>query len=216
MCNLYAQTASRQLLLELFGVGDNRACTFTSQDAIFPGNNGITVRNTSDGVRECVPMSWGFVLNLKNQAPKRATNFRDDKLDSRFWSSAFNERRCLIPVTSFAEPKGKSPATWHWFALSKLREPFSFAGIWSPYKGQLKKDGDTVEIDVYSFMTTAPNSLVATIHPSRMPVMLVGKDMHDQWLNGNPNDARKLVHSYPSEHMAIIQSNEERRDLEAC
>jgi len=213
MCNLYAQSACRQALLDLFHVNDNRACAFAPLDAVFPGNTGIVIRNANDGTRECVTMGWGFVLHLKNQAPKRVTNFRDDKLESPFWSASFQERRCLIPVTSFAEPKGRGPATWHWFALSKRREPFAFAGIWRTYKGPLKTDGETVEIDVYSFMTTAPNRLVATVHPSRMPVMLHGAEAHEQWLNGTPNNARELIHSYPAERMALVQSSTERRDL---
>jgi len=55
---------------------------------------------------------------MKDRALKRVTNLRDDKLDSRFWATSFRERRCLVPVTSFAEPKGRSPAIWHWQKLA--------------------------------------------------------------------------------------------------
>ena len=74
-------------------------------------------------------------------------------------------------------------------------------------------DGETVEIDVFSFMTTKPNQLVATIHPSRMPVMLTSDGEWDLWLNGTATEARSLVHSYPAENMAIVQASTERRDL---
>ena len=158
-------------------------------------------------------MNWGFVLNLKGKAPKRVTNFRDDKLDSRFWSKSFRERRCLVPVTSFSEPKGKKPATWHWFALDQSRPLFAFAGIWQPYKGPLKKDGEPVEVDVYSFMTTTPNELVAEIHPKRMPVMLTKEEEWECWLSGTPDEARSLVRSYPAGKMEIVQSGAERSDL---
>ncbi|MEO1608333.1 MAG: SOS response-associated peptidase family protein [Pseudomonadota bacterium] len=212
MCNIYSQTVPRQLLLPLFDVSDNRATAFEPHGAIYPGNNGIVIRCAADGTRECVEMSWGFVLNLANRAPKRVTNFRDDKLDSRFWSASLRARRCLIPVSSFAEPKGRQPAIWHWFALNEKRTPFAFAGIWQRYKGPLKAEGTTVEIDVYSFMTTMPNALVAAIHPSRMPVMLVGRDTQDQWLNGTPDEALQVVQTYPAESMRIVQSGMERYD----
>ena len=152
---------------------------------------------------------------MKDKAPKRVTNVRDDKLDSRFWNASFRERRCLVPVTSFSEPKGKRPAIWHWFALGEDRHPFAFAGIWRSYKGPIRKDGDPVEIDVFAFLTTKPNDLVATVHPTRMPVMLVGEDAQSAWLDGSPDVARDLLQPYPADEMAIVQRGTERADLVA-
>ena len=189
MCNLYSMTANRSAIINLFKVADNRAAAIEPQPAIFPGNDAPVVRLTEDGDRELLPLSWGFVLNTKDRAPKRVTNVRDDKLDSRFWNASFRDRRCLVPVTSFSEPKGKRPAIWHWFALSEDRKPFAFAGIWRSYNGPIRKDGDPVKIDVFAFLTTKPNDLVATVHPSRMPVMLVGEDVQSAWLDGSPDMA---------------------------
>jgi putative SOS response-associated peptidase YedK len=110
MCNLYSMTANRSAIINLFKVADNRAAAIEPQPAIFPGNDAPVVRLTQDGDRELLPLSWGFVLNMKDRAPKRVTNVRDDKLDSRFWNASFHDRRCLVPVTSFSEPKGKRPA----------------------------------------------------------------------------------------------------------
>ena len=150
---------------------------------------------------------------LKGKAPKRVTNFRDDKINSSFWSASLRERRCLVPVSSFSEPKGRQPAIWHWFALSAAREPFAFAGIWRHYKGPIRKDGETVEIDTFSFMTTRPNALVATVHPTRMPVMLVGAAAHDQWLEGSQEEALALVQSYPADAMKIVQADTEKKEM---
>jgi len=206
-------TTNHEAIIRLFNVGHNRAEPVEAQPAIFPGGTAPVVRRADDGERELLNMSWGFVLLMKGLAPKRVTNFRDDKLTSSFWSASFCERRCLVPVSSFAEPKGKKPAIWHWFALSDEREPFSFAGIWRSYKGPIRKDGDPVEIDTFSFMTTKPNKLVATVHPSRMPVMLVGEDAQNQWIEGSQEDALALVQSYPADRMAIVQASEEKKDL---
>ena len=213
MCNLYSMTANREAIIRLFKVSDNRAAAIEPKPAIFPSNDAPVVRRAADGARELVELSWGFVLTMKDRAPKRVTNVRDDKLDSRFWAASFRERRCLVPVTSFAEPKGRSPAIWHWFALGETREPFAFAGLWRSYKGPVRRDGDPVELDVFAFMTTTPNDLVATVHPSRMPVMLVSTDAQATWLEGSHEEARNLIGSYPAEQMALVQAGIDRSDL---
>ncbi|MFP4537664.1 MAG: SOS response-associated peptidase [Dichotomicrobium sp.] len=215
MCNLYSELKPREAMRDLFGVSDNRAAVFDPMAAIFPGGEAPVIRAAEDGDREIALLSWGFPLLLKGKAPKRVTNMRDDKLGSPFWAESFRERRCLVPVTSFAEPKGRRPANWHWFALGEDRPLFAFAGVWRRWRGPLTAGGETVEADVYAFMTTTPNPLVATVHPSRMPVMLTAEDEWDCWLNGTAADARALIRPFPAEEMAIVQSGAERRDLAA-
>ncbi len=56
------------------------------------------------------------------------------------------------------------------------RPLFAFAGVWRRYKGPLKKDGPSVELEVYSFLTTTPNPLVETINHERMPVLLTSEE----------------------------------------
>jgi len=215
MCNLYSELKPREAMRDLFHVSDNRAGAFSPLAAIFPAGDAPVVRAAEDGDREIAVLSWGFPLLLKGKAPKRVTNMRDDKLTSPFWSDSFRNRRCLVPVTSFAEPKGRRPATWHWFALGEDRPLFAFAGAWRRYKGPLSAGGEAVEADVFAFMTTTPNPLVATIHPSRMPVMLTKEEEWDCWLKGTAEEARGLVGTYPADEMAIVQSGPERRDIAA-
>jgi putative SOS response-associated peptidase YedK len=215
MCNLYSMTSNREAIIRLFKVGHNRATAIEPKRAVFPGHDAPVVRSAQDGERELIALSWGFVLNLKDQAPKRVTNVRDDKLDSRFWNASFRERRCLVPVTSFAEPKGRRPAVWHWFALSDDRELFAFAGIWRSYRGPVRKDGETVDIDTFAFLTTKPNALVATVHPSWMPVMLVGEEAQTKRLEGTADDARMLIEACSAEHMTIVHEGIKREDLGA-
>ena len=81
----------------------------------------------------------------------------------------------MVPATSFCEPNGDvKPAPWHWFAIAGKdpRPLFAFPGIWRRYAGPLKKDGPVVDLETYSFLTTTPNPLVATINHERMPVLL--------------------------------------------
>ena len=124
------------------------------------------MRKAADGERELVNLNWGFVLLQKGLAPRRVTNVRDDKiLTSKFWRPSFEQRRCLVPASSYCEPKGEKPATWHWFALNgdEERPLFAFPGVWTRYRGPLKKNGDNVDQEVFAFMTTEPNALTASI-----------------------------------------------------
>ena len=218
MCNLYSHTTNRQAVLRLFRVGDNRAFAFEPQDAIFPGRTAPVVRLAPDGERELLPMSWGFVLLQDGKAPRRVTNTRDDKVQGRFWKQSFEQRRCLVPASSFCEPNdGRAPgerATWHWFALNgaEPRPPFAFAGIWQRWKGPIKKDGPNVDLDVYSFMTTVPNSATASINHERSPVLLTTDDACDTWLNGTSREAVALITPIPGEALRIVQASLDKRD----
>jgi putative SOS response-associated peptidase YedK len=70
-------------------------------------------------------MSWGFVLLQPGKAPRRVTNVRDDKiLTSRFWTPSFQQRRCLVPASSYCEPESGKRTS----ALDPLR-PFSSAAF---------------------------------------------------------------------------------------
>lgn len=216
MCNLYSLTANREAMIRLFRISGNRAAATSPKDAIFPGHEAPVVRIASDGERELVQMSWGFVLPQAGKAPRRVTNTRDDKArTSSFWRDSFQNRRCLIPVTCFAEPREVTPATWHWFAINgdEPRPLFAFAGLWCHHFGPIKKDGPSVDLDVYSFMTTTPNALVGTINHERMPVLLSTDLEFETWMQGSADEAFALIREYPPDQMRMVQSGFQKRDL---
>lgn len=217
VCNLYSLNKKRDMLARFFRVSHNRTVAFDPLSAIFPGHVAPVVRQTGDGEREIVLMHWGFVLPQRDKAPRRVTNVRDDKiLESRFWRGSFEERRCLVPASSFCEPNGDvKPATWHWFALrgGDERPLFAFPGIWRRYQGPVKKDGPNVDLEVYAFLTTSPNKLVATINHERMPVLLTREEEFDVWLNGAPHVAFALAQEYPPRQMRIVQEGLKKQDL---
>jgi hypothetical protein len=62
MCNLYSMAHSREAIARLFRLKDNRIGEIKPQTSIFPGYSAPVFRNASDGDRELVTMSWGFVL----------------------------------------------------------------------------------------------------------------------------------------------------------
>jgi putative SOS response-associated peptidase YedK len=209
MCNLYSLNKKRDAVARFFRVSHNRTVSFEASAAIFPRHTAPVVRGAPDGEREIITMSWGFMLVQNGRAPRPVTNVRDDKiLTSRFWKSSFEERRCLVPATSFCEPNGDvKPATWHWFSLkgSEARPLFAFPGIWRKYQGPMKKDGPKVEIETYAFLTTTPNSLVATVNHERMPVLLTREEEFDIWLRASLDEAIALAREHPAEGMRIVQ-----------
>jgi putative SOS response-associated peptidase YedK len=220
MCNLYSLNKKRDAVARFFRVSHNRTVSFEASTAIFPRHMAPVVRGAPDGEREIVMMSWGFMLVQNGRAPRPVTNVRDDKiLTSRFWKSSFEERRCLVPATSFCEPNGDvKPATWHWFSLkgSEARPLFAFPGIWRKYQGPLKKDGPKVEIETYAFLTTTPNSLVATVNHERMPVLLTREEEFDIWLRASLDEAIALAREHPAERMRIAQEGFFKEDRVAA
>lgn len=212
-------TRNADAIARLFRIPHNRAVQFEPMPAVFPGWQAPVVRRCDDGERELVLLSWGFVLPQPGKAPRRVTNTRDDKWRSRFWKPSVENRRCLVPATSFCEPDDGRPAgaraTWHWFALKgdEPRPPFAFAGIWQTWSGPIRKDGETVRLDTFSFMTTAPNSATASINHERSPVLLTTDAERDTWLDGTAHSAMALVKPIDGERLRIVQAGPEKKDL---
>ena len=158
---------------------------------VYPGYPGLVVAQG-----ELRSMTWGFPLALKGKSgqalkPKAVNNARADKLDGFMWRYSFQERRCLIPVTEFAEAEGaKGSKTRTWFSLPD-QDLFAVAGIWR----------DTPEWGpAYAMVMTEACVHVADVH-DRMPVILRPDDWSD-WLDGPPDAAGLLCRPYP-ELMAV-------------
>jgi putative SOS response-associated peptidase YedK len=89
---------------------------------------------------------------------------------------AETEHRCLVPASSFAEyapepnPETKKKDVV-WFALNDERPLFAFAGIWTQFSGDRCTKSKPIPgpHQVYGFLTTEPNAIVAPIHPKAMP-----------------------------------------------
>src|SRR5690606_25091258 len=163
--------------------------------AIFPKGTAPIVALNAEGKRALWNTHWGFVLPQLSKKtgkpiqPKAVNNARDDKLrSSSFWRASFNERRCLVPATSFCETKGRNPATYVWFGVKGeiARPPFAFAGVWRNFSGNY--GGESRELITSSIITTTPNALVRNTHPDRMPAILHADD-YDAWLTGRPDEA---------------------------
>jgi putative SOS response-associated peptidase YedK len=90
------------------------------------------------------------------------------------------------------------------------RPLFAFPGIWTRYRGPLKKNGENVDQEVFAFMTTEPNELTASINHERMPALMSNRADFETWLSGSTEDAFKLARSYAANQMRIVQFGAER------
>jgi putative SOS response-associated peptidase YedK len=208
MCNLYAITKSQQAIRELARAMIDRTGNLASMPGIFPDYAAPIVRNGPDG-RELVLARWGmpspaFALKGRNSDPG-ITNVRN--VASSHWRRWLGvEHRCLVPFTSFSEnealPDGTRPPVW--FALGEDRPLAFFAGIWTNWTSVRKiREGETPN-DIFAFLTTDPNAVVAPVHPKAMPVVLTTQDEMDQWMSAPTAEALTLQRPLADEMLQIV------------
>lgn len=181
---------------------------------VWPRREAAVVRQSEEAGGAFVDvMTWGVPLSLPGKRPgtkvsKHITNVRN--LSSPFWRSmlAKPEQRCLVPFTTFAEPKIGAGREEHWFTI-KDRPVSAFAGVWRwaelPKQPTLDLVGTSDAPNaakVFAFLTCEPNPLVAPLHPKAMPLILAEAD-YSAWLTADWEEAAKLVVPFPSQLMAV-------------
>ncbi len=148
-----------------------------------------------------------FAELLRMEPDKGTTNVRNTS--SKHWRRWLGiENRCVVPSTSFAEPDWRSGSFSNaWFALSEERPLFFFAGIWVPQWESVRKvkDGLTND-DLYGFLTTEPNEIVAPVHQKAMPVLLTERDEIETWLTAPWEEAGKLQRPLPDDKLMIVDA----------
>lgn len=160
---------------------------------VWPKRPAVIVRS-EEGARIADVMYWGVPTSVPGKREgvtleKRVTNVRN--LASPFWRSMLCSpaQRCLVPFTTFAEPKQGEGRAEHWFSIPS--DPVAaFAGIWR----------ESTAGRVFAFLTCAPNPLVAPLHPKAMPVILHPHD-YGRWLDGG--DVTEMAMPFPSQLMAL-------------
>jgi len=187
MCNLYKMSKSADEVADFFSsiTHDMRVAPGNAPEEIYPGYPGLVL--TEGQVQQ---MTWGFPLALKGARgqplkPKPVNNARSDKLGSPFWSASFRDRRCLVPVSEFAEARGPRGAkTRTWFSLSDA-PLMAAAGFWR----------DTEEWGpAFTMVMTDAKEAVRPLH-DRMPVILASGDWKT-YLDIDPQAAFDLCRPY--------------------
>ncbi len=179
MCNLYRMTKGTQEVARIFAVELDLSANYAAE--VYPGYPGLVIAQG-----RARAMTWGFPLVLTGRhgqklKPKPVTNAREDKLLTPFWRDSFVHRRCLVPVSQWAEAEGeKGRMTRTWYGLPD-QDLFAVAGLWrtSAEWG-----------DVYTIVMVDGHPQMAADH-DRMPLIL-SHAAQRYWLESSPEDALSL------------------------
>jgi putative SOS response-associated peptidase YedK len=228
MCNLYSITKGQAAIIELTRAMRDTTGNLPPMPGVFPDYKAPVVANRN-GVRELCLMRWGMPSSQKallDAATKRAeklrakganpdfkellrmepdsgvTNIRNTP--SKHWRRWLGvENRCVVPFTSFSE-FNKAEGGDIWFALDETRPLAVFAGIWTNWTCVRKvKEGESTN-DLFGFLTTEPNDLVAPIHPKAMPVVLTSQEQIETWMTTSPEEALRLQQPLPNGQLRIV------------
>jgi putative SOS response-associated peptidase YedK len=234
-------TKSQAAIRELTRAMYDRTGNLPPLPGIFPDYSAPIVRNGEDGFRELVMARWGMPSSpraLLDAAQKRAkkleakgkaydfnellrmepdsgtTNIRNVK--SKHWQRWLGvANRCLVPFTSFSEFK-KEHGGNVWFALDGSRPLAFFAGLQVPQWTSVRKvkEGVTTN-DLFAFLTTEPNGVVAPVHPKAMPVILTTEAEREAWMTAPDADALKLQRPLAESMLQIVARGEKEDAIAA-
>jgi putative SOS response-associated peptidase YedK len=148
---------------------------------------------------------------LKMEPDGGTTNVRNTS--SKHWTRWLGvENRCVVPITRFAEPDpankpegGRTPNAW--FA-GDISEPLMFfAGIWVKDWTSVRKIKEgLVTTDLFAFLTTEPNGIVAPVHQKAMPVILKTQEEVETWLTAPWQEAKILQRPLPDSELVLLPS----------
>lgn len=148
---------------------------------------------------------WSFLPSWSRDKRLKFSTFnaRNDRLmESKLYSKAVPQQRCLILADYFFEPDRVNypkpkPAPWHLFKM-KDDSKMMFAGLYNPWNDPETKE----KLLTFTIVTVAPNELVGKYH-DRSPAILNHEDAIE-WLNpdnAEPEQVLNLLKPFPADLM---------------
>jgi len=237
MCNLYAMMRARAEVAAIVRAID-RNNNQPPMSGVYPDYAAPVVLAGTDGARVMRDLRWGmptpqnvlyeaastranklrakgqdvdFSALLRMEPDKGVTNVRNTA--SRHWQTWLGPKhRCLVPLTSFAEPDQVGGTRRNmWFALDDARPLAFFAGVWTTHSCVRKLSTGWEDCEVYGFLTTEANAEVAAYHSKAMPVILTTPEDWDLWLSEAPWSAVKhLQRPLPDGSLRVVATGEKQ------
>lgn len=153
----------------------------------------IHVVRSADGVRQVLPMRWGFVphwYKTPSDGPLLINARAEALAEKPAFRAACRARRCLIPVTGFYEwSKDAEGNRLPWYIRAADDSPLAFAAIWQDWE----REGQ--HLRTCAIVTTGANAAMSRIH-HRMPVILA-PDTWALWLGEKGKGAARLMRAAP-------------------
>jgi putative SOS response-associated peptidase YedK len=211
MCNLYRLARAPEEVARMFAARIVAGANLPGE--VYPGYPGLVIAPGEDGALAAGTMTWGFPLALKGRGgralkPKAVTNAREDKLTTAFWRDSYARRRCLIPLTAWAEAEGeKRRMTRTWYAVPEGSDAavgrdeggppvFAVAGLWRP----------TAEWGrAYAMVMADGCAQMAEVH-DRMPVILT-RAQWSTWIEAPDEEALALCRTWAGD-LAVERTRE--------
>jgi putative SOS response-associated peptidase YedK len=179
MCGRFNLRTDPHQLAEIFSL--LRDPIWSPRYNIAPMQPILVVRQHADRSRTADLLRWGLVPGwaASLSVGSQMTVVKSETVaTSRPFAPAFQQRRCIIPVSGFYEweiiPGQKVKQPWHIFPSQAT--VFSFAGLWETWTTP-----DGTKVETCAILTTAANTFLSPLN-DRMPVSLSPQAVND-WLN---------------------------------
>jgi len=200
MCGRYNIIPDAEAWVTLFGLSEEIGKTISNLGSnynVAPTQDVPIIRICKgSGERELVLVHWGLVpfwaKDIKSS--HRMINARAETVaDKPSFRTAFQRRRCLIPVNGFYEWRKHGSIKQPYLIRMKNAAPFALAGLWE----QWLNPEDKTTLESCTIIVTEANKFMSRIH-DRMPVIL-SPNNYNSWLDPLAGNLSSLLTPCPGD-----------------